>query len=143
MLSTISKMTLKKEIAFLSDQLKSVKSKKIVYLVAEDKKKGLIVGTASVRLQSGAQDHVGNLGITIRKEYRRLGLGKFLMKEIINLAKKELKPRPKIIRLSVFHANKAAINLYKKIGFKKAARIPRQFRHGGELLDEVVMVKEV
>lgn len=143
MLSTVSKMTLKKETAFLNDQLKKIKSKKIVYLVAEDKKKELIAGTVSVRLQPGAQDHVGNLGITVRKEYRRIGLGKVLMREIVGLAKKELKPRPEIIRLSVFHANEPALKLYKKIGFKKAARIPRQFRHRGELMDEVVMMKEL
>jgi ribosomal protein S18 acetylase RimI-like enzyme len=45
-----------------------------------------------------------------------MGLGECLMREILNLAEKELKPRPKIIRLSVFSTNKIAQNLYKKNG---------------------------
>jgi len=79
-------------------------------------------------------------GITIRKDYRRIGLGNYLMKEIIKLAKKELKPKPKIIRLSVFSNNKPAINLYKKHGFKKVAVIPDQLQYKGRLVDQAVML---
>lgn len=143
MLTINEKMTVKKEIIFLKNQLKNIKSKKIVYLAAENKKRGLIAGTATVRLYAGVQGHVGNLGITIRKEYRRIGLGSFLMKEIIGLAKKELRPRPKILRLSVFPNNKPAMKLYKKFGFKKVAFIPRQFKYNGKLLDEVIMAREL
>ena len=46
------------------------------------------------------------------------------MKEIIKLAKKELKPKPKIIRLGVYSINKPAISLYKKFGFKKSSQNP-------------------
>jgi ribosomal protein S18 acetylase RimI-like enzyme len=59
------------------------------------------------------------------------------------LAKKELQPKPKIIRLSVFPTNKPAIGLYKKYGFKKAARIPKQLQDKGKLLDEIIMLLEL
>ncbi len=72
-----------------------------------------------------------------------MGLGALLMKEIIKLAKKELRPRPKIIRLSVFQANISAIKLYEKIGFKKAAQIPKQFYYKGKFIDEMVMLLEL
>jgi len=61
-------------------------------------------------------------------------------KEILKLAKKELKPKPKIIRLSVFSTNKPAISLYKKIGFKIVAKIPKQISYKGKFIDEVIML---
>ena len=83
---------------------------------------------------------MGGFGITIRKNYRGMGLGNYLMKEIIKLAKKELKPRPKIVRLSVFSINKPAIKLYQKHSFKKVAKIPNQFDYKKKLISEVVML---
>lgn len=65
------------------------------------------------------------------------------MAEVLKLAKKELRPRPKIIKLSVYSKNKIAQNLYKKFGFKKVAKIPKQFQYKGKLLDEVIMIKEL
>jgi len=63
------------------------------------------------------------------------------MKEILKLAKRKLKPKPKIILLSVFSTNNIAINLYKKFGFKKVAKIPKQFQYKGKLVDEIVMMR--
>lgn len=101
---------------------------------------GLIVGTTGIDLGRGRGSHVGHFGITIRKSCRGVGLGKYLMGEILRMARKELKPPPKIIRLSVFPNNKPAIALYKKYGFKKVATIPNQFEHRGKLLDEIIML---
>lgn len=62
------------------------------------------------------------------------------MRETIKLAKKELKPKPRIIRLSVFANNKPAIGLYRKIGFKKVASVPKQLQYKGRLIDEIIML---
>jgi ribosomal protein S18 acetylase RimI-like enzyme len=140
-ISTSRLLTLKEEISFLKSSLKGIKSKKKVILVAEDKNSGIVAGLTNIHLKDGRQSHVGYLGISIRNGYRGAGLGSFLMREIIRLAKKELKPRPKILRLSVFPDNKPALKLYKKFGFKQVAFIPRQFEYKGKLLNEVVMVK--
>ena len=69
-----------------------------------------------------------------------MGLGSYLMKKILNLAKKELRPKPKIIRLSVFPTNKVAIKLYKKYGFRKVATIPDQLQYKDRLISEVIML---
>ncbi len=109
--------------------------------MAEDKNK--LIGISGVKLKIGRQNHVGEFGISIKKEYRGIGLGKKLMAEVLKLAKKELKPVPKIIRLSVFPENKIAQKLYKKFGFKVVAKIPKQIQYKGKLLDEVIMIKEL
>ncbi len=133
------KLSLAEEKKWLKEQLQRIKNQKTVFLVAKSDNK--VVGTTGIDLSIGRQEHVGNFGITIRSGYRGIGLGKYLMKEILKLTKKELKPKPKIIRLSVFPANKPAIRLYKKFGFKEVARIPKQLRYKGKLVDEIVMIK--
>jgi len=74
---------------------------------------------------------------------RGVGMGKYLMAEVIKLAKRELKPKPEIIRLSVFSNNKPAISLYRKIGFKEVGRIPKQIQYQGKLVDEIIMLLDL
>lgn len=132
------RISLKEERKWIGSWLKEIKKQKAVYLIAENNDR--IVGATSIRLQPWRMSHIGKLGITIRNGYRGMGLGTYLTKEILKLAKKELKPKPKIIRLSVYPNNKPAIGLYKKFGFKKVASIPKQIQHKGKLLDEIIML---
>lgn len=141
MIKVNRKVTLKEEVEWLKEKLKLQKEHKEINLIAEDKNK--IVGIAHIRLDWGRQSHVGNFGISIKKGYRKMGLGTYLAKEIIKLAKKELKPRPKIIRLSVYALNKSAIAFYEKLGFKEVAKIPKQVEIKGKLVDEIIMLKEI
>ena len=135
------KKSLGEEISWLNSHLKKIKEAKGVFLTAEAENK--LAGNTEITLNEGRQSHIGMLGISIRKDYRGIGLGKYLMKEIIKLAKKELKPKPKIIRLGVFPTNKPALALYKKFGFKVVARIPKQIQYKGKLIDEIIMLKEL
>jgi len=135
------KISLKEEKKWIKDENNDIKGKKIVVLLAKDENK--IVGITDIKLERGRRNHIGQFGISIRNGYRGLGLGKYLMKEILKLAKKELKPKPKFIRLSVFSTNKIAQNLYKKFGFKQVARIPQQLQYKGKLVDEIVMIKKL
>lgn len=133
------KLTLKEEGEFLEGVLKGMKTKTKIYLAAECGDK--IVGSTSIELGRWGNNHTGNFGIVIRQGYRGIGLGKYLMTEILKMAKKELKPAPKIIKLTVYPNNKPALGLYKKMGFKIVARIPKQRQYKGKLLDEIVMLK--
>jgi len=135
------KLSLKEERKWLEGTLKNFKEHKQVFLVAECGNQ--IVGTTGIDLGQWRSNHIGNFGITIRKGYRGIGLGRYLMGEILKLAKKELRPLPKIIRLSVYPNNKPAINLYKKYGFKKVAQIPKQIQYKGKLIDEIIMLLDL
>jgi ribosomal protein S18 acetylase RimI-like enzyme len=133
------KQTLKDREGWVNEREKNIKKKKEVFLIAEYNKE--IIGTASISLKGGNQSHVGEFFISIIDGYRRIGLGKFLMNEAIELAKIEFKENLKIIRLSVFSNNKPAIGLYEKMGFKIVASIPKQLKYKKRLVDEVVMLK--
>jgi len=131
------KITFKDEKNWLNNLYKFTKSKRTVFLFAEHM--GKIVGTTDIGLDVRRMSHVGRFGIIIKKGYRGIGLGTYLGEEIIKLAKKKLKP--KIISLGVFPNNKPAISLYKKLGFKKVARIPKQIQYKGKLINEFIMLK--
>ena len=135
------KQSLREETEWLKEKLKQIKGKKEVALIAESEDK--IVGNTQIGLDWGRQSHIGDFGISIRKGYRDIGLGTYLAKEVIKLAKKELRPRPKIIRLSVYAANKPAIVFYKNLGFKKVAKIPKQGKIKGKLVAEIIMLLEL
>lgn len=133
------KFRLKEEKKWIEEKLKQIKDHKTILLVAKEGNK--IIATTGIDLGFGRQSHVGNFGIAIKKGYRGIGLGSYLTAKVIKLAKKELKPKPKIIRLSVFSTNKPAISLYRKFNFKKVAKIPKQIQNKGKLIDEIIMLK--
>lgn len=132
------KLSLKEEKIFLKNTLKQIKKRSGIFIVAEHNH--LIAGTAGINLKGNRENHIGEFGITVRKNYRGIGLGNYLTRKAIEFAKKRLKPTPKIIRLSVFSTNKPAISLYKKFGFKKVAEIPDQIEFRGKLVNEVIML---
>lgn len=123
---------------WLMDMLSIVRLSKMVVLVVEFDDK--IVGGAEVSLYTG-HEHIAEFSISIIKDYRGCGLGSHLLSRIINMAEKNLKPKPTVIRLSVFSSNKNAIALYQKHGFKIISRMPNQFEFNGQLVDEIIMSK--
>jgi len=84
---------------------------------------------------------MGRFAIAIVREYRGIGLGKYLISEVIKSAKKEFGADLKVIQLEVLANNKPAIALYKKAGFKIVAKIPKQIQYRGKLIGEYIMVK--
>ena len=132
------KFSFKEEKEYVINVLKRVKSKKEVFLIAEEGNR--IVGSTSIELGTNREEHVGIFGIAIRNGYRRIGLGKYLIGEILKMAEKQLKPKPKMIRLTVFSNNKPAFYLYKKIGFKVVANVPKQRMYKGKLIDDTIMI---
>ena len=126
-IETKKKKTLKEERKYIKESLEKVEKNKQIVLISEHNDKA--ISSANISLGKDISEHVGTLGIAILKDYRGLGLGTYLLKELIRLAKKELKPKPKMLRLSVASINPVAIALYKKMGFKEIARIPKQLKY--------------
>jgi ribosomal protein S18 acetylase RimI-like enzyme len=140
MLLLNKKQTLQNEKDFIEKTLLSQKNKSGVCIIAEHD--GKIVGLSDVKLKPLAKNHIGLFGISVRQGYRGIGLGKYLMSEVLKLAKKELLGL-KIFELEVYKINKPARVLYKKMGFKDIAKIPRAIQHKGKLEAEYLMMKEV
>lgn len=136
-----TKKTLKQEKEWIGDNLEEIKKQRTVMLAAEENDK--VIAITSISLGIERQSHIGEFAISMFKDCRGIGLGKYLMKEILKLAKSKLKPKPLMIKLGVYSTNKIAVSLYKKTGFKIIAKIPNQFNFNGKLFDEIVMLKKL
>jgi ribosomal protein S18 acetylase RimI-like enzyme len=98
---------------------------------------GELVGVAELRKGTGRRSHVAHMGIGVKREYRRLGIGTELMKAAIELGKKDKSIR--VIYLDAYAGNKPAISMYKKLGFKKVANLKNRVKYKGKLGDMLIM----
>lgn len=82
--------------------------------------------------------HVGIFGLTVAKEFRGDGIGHELAETTIEEAKKII-PGLKLITLQCYSPNTPALNLYKKLGFEEAGRVPKSVLFQGEYVDAIQM----
>ena len=79
-----------------------------------------------------------SLATDIKKRRKGVGLG--LLYKLLDMAKKE---KIKRIILEVSKNNIAAINMYKKLGFKKVSKRKKYYRIGVSFLDAYLMEKYI
>lgn len=129
------KVSLKAEREWLKDSLKKIRENKLHLLVAELDKK--IVSVVNLTKKRGRFSHVAELGISVSKDYRRLGIATSISEHILDIGKRD--KTIKVIELRAVEPNKGAIELYKKLGFKKVARLQNRAQYKGKLVDEFIM----
>ncbi|ARM74710.1 hypothetical protein B6F84_00845 [Acidianus manzaensis] len=103
-----------------------MKLEKRIVIVAEINKKA--IGIADLAIGSYRSSHTANLAISIRREYRNIGVGK----KLIELGKQK---GVKVIYLEVMKNNKHAIHLYEKIGFRNTGIFPKKYKYKDEYVD--------
>jgi len=100
---------------------------------------GKMVGSVGLYVLTRARvAHLGEIGITVLKEFWGLGIGTYFMQEIIDLARKT--ETVEILYLGTKAENTRAQELYKKFGFKEFGRFPAFFKINGEYFDEIKMI---
>lgn len=100
---------------------------------------GKIVGTASVSASNKRRmEHLGEVGISVLKDYWGFGLGRAMMDSLIDWAAESGIIRR--LELTVQKRNQRAIQLYEKVGFQTEAVMPRGAKtDDGEFLDVCLM----
>lgn len=120
---------------------RNIKKENEICIVAENpdlKKPHNIIGQCEILNSDwNASEHVGVLGIIIRKEYRELTIGRVLIDFAIRESK-ILNNKEKII-LSSFSTNERALHLFKKLGFEVIGVRKKQFLMDSKYIDEVMM----
>lgn len=94
-------------------------------LIAESR--GEIAGM--IHLSNGARErnrHVGILGMSVRKEWRRRGIGQLLIQTLLEWARSN--PLIEKVSLAVFSTNDPAIRLYHQMGFIEEGRQNREYK---------------
>lgn len=108
-------------------------------LVAEVE--GEVVGRLSIsRDTHPASRHVADLGLLVSRSHRRRGIGRALMAEAEAWA---VETGISKIELHVFPHNRAAIALYRSLGYEKEGLRRRHYRRGGGLVDALLMAKHL
>jgi ribosomal-protein-alanine N-acetyltransferase len=96
-----------------------------------------IIGYVGCWFKNHANEvHIVNLAI--KKDFRREGIGTYLIKEIIDMSRNL---QADYVTLEVRVTNEAAIDLYQDLGFKKDGLTPHYYLDNDE--DALLMKKEI
>lgn len=86
--------------------------------------------------------HTGSITMLVNKSYRGKGIGKMLLKAMLEWAEKN--PFIEKVSLGVFSTNHRAISLYKKMGFVEEGRKIKEYKLSDhEYMDDILMCKFV
>ena len=129
------KMTLTEEKEWLKSTLKDIGKNKKHLLVAVYK--GEIIGNVELKKEKWRRSHIAEYAISVKKGYRSIGLATIMSKTILDIGKKD--KEIKLIYLTVLPANKPAMHLYTKLGFKEVARLKKRINYKRRYVDEIVM----
>lgn len=130
-------ISLEDETSYLESQLKKIAGKESIQLLAFID--STMVGIGGIERKEKVSSHVGILGISLHRDFRKKGLGKKLLNALLSEAKKL--PELKIISLEVFANNSVAQKLYTSVGFVEYGRLPNGIRFQGEFVDALYMCR--
>lgn len=122
------------EIKWLADTIARMEQGKRVHLVASVN--GQYAGNCEIRVGEKRRRHVGEIGISVAKEYRQEGIGTELLRSLIEEGKKL---GLKLLLLYCFETNARAIHVYETLGFKRAGLVPGVFAYKDDFVGEVTM----
>lgn len=130
-----------KELNITLDAEKSIlegfinKDNSIFIVAALDRK---IIGSLSFRGDAKKRlAHAGEFGVSVLKEYWGKGIGKELIRYLIDWAQETKVIRKINLRTRI--DNERAIRLYKKLGFEEEGIIRREFLIDGKFYDTLMM----
>lgn len=97
-----------------------------------------VVGLASLNVNASPRiRHSASIGISVHADYQGMGIGKKLMKELIDLSDNWLM----LVRLElgVYPDNEKALKLYKSLGFEEEGLKKYSAIRDGKYVDEIIM----
>lgn len=127
--------TLAKTVDEENELIRRLDHRRTLFLVATVDRQ-LIASADIERGRQAKNAHTASLGISIRKGFRRLGLGKAMMEDLLRWARSE---GVRKVTLGVFATNGPAIALYRGLGFAEEGRLKGQVILDGVPVDELLM----
>lgn len=124
--------TEKEERDFFDTMIRDVKNKESIYIMAYVG--GKFAGNGRVNRGKGRHKHSGSIGISLAAAFRDEGIGTELMKSLIDEARAM---GLRLLTLTCFATNAAALHVYEKLGFQKAGVIPGAIAFKGQYVGEV------
>lgn len=123
-----------KEVTQVEQLCQSLNTLILVALADEE-----IIGLASIKGEEGSNtSHIGEVGISVARDYWGIGLGQLLIGELITWA--EALGNLKRLELRVQIRNERAVHLYQKLGFEIEGTLKNAaFTAEGDLVDVYMM----
>ncbi len=133
------KLTRDEEVNWLASRIVQSENGDSVNIVAEVD--GRIVANGQItRSHYRESRHHGELGLTVMGSYRGIGIGREIVKTLLDEARRI---GLKSVDVEFLFINKAAIRTYQKAGFIEAGRIPGKVYRNGKFLDSMIMVRRI
>jgi len=129
------KQTRDSEAQFISSTLQGIENGSVINVLAEVQGKA-IANSEVMRGKSSDVYHHGKLGIAISKIFRNKGIGREMIKTLIEENRKAGRSTPE---LEVFADNSNAIYLYESLGFIKVGTIRKKVLRKDVFHDIIVM----
>lgn len=130
-------LTRDEEIRYLDQVIYEMEQNNRIHLFAFAGQK--LIGNADIhkitRFRTRAM-HVGEVAISVAKNYRGLGLGKILLETLISEVRNQ---GYRLLILDVFAENERAIALYKSIGFQFTGERPGGILYKGRYIGQILM----
>jgi ribosomal protein S18 acetylase RimI-like enzyme len=129
-------VTLKEEKQWLQTQIQAQRKGEQIYLktLVNDH----LIADCFAKPGFGRNRRNINLGLAVAKNWRRKGIGRILLEELIR--RSEQTWHPKNIYLHVVSSNKKARHLYESLGFHIIAQLPKWFEYNTRYLDEYILI---
>lgn len=100
---------------------------------------GQLVGNAGLNRHTGRRNHAANIGIGVHDGFVGRGIGRALMRELIEVADNWLDL--KRLELNVYADNAMAIRLYESLGFKSEGVFAAYAFRDGAYVDSIAMAR--
>lgn len=103
---------------------------------------GKIVGVGNIDPKRGNRirfNHVCLIGVSVLRDYWRLGIASALMENLIAFATKNSYEQ---IELDVVSSNESALHLYKKLGFKEAGKLTHAMKYPDGSYEDITIMQK-
>jgi RimJ/RimL family protein N-acetyltransferase len=134
-----SRLTRRQEAEWLNELSRRIKEGDKISVLAEVD--GQVAGNGDITRESYSETaHHGHLGLTVREEYRGLGIGREMLRVLLAEARRK---GLRSVDVEFLSTNKATIHVYRKAGFKRVGAIPGKVYRNGRFLDSLIMARKL
>ncbi len=125
----------------IASWIRSLDYRRVLPVVAFNESQDRIIAVATMHFMTGVHRHIAEVRIVVGKDYRKLGLGSALIKELIDAGNRL---GIHYLRAEILAESELAIKAFRQLGFEVKCTLENYFMNrDGETRDVVLMFKRL